>query len=192
MADGGLHEVHGRAAVERVADMGMAEPLRRHRVRQAGAFGRSLNDAVRLVRLERTTALARPEHEGIRESRCSSGLLRRFRSRVSTCSIASALRMRSAMVCRRRCKQCLRRPAAPSLQRHDGALVRPETESVVHVMAHLPVKRAGQEKAAVGAPQCAFLRLVPEIERHNQGACPELALVGQDAHGRACASWATT
>ena len=31
MADGGLHEVDRGAAVERVADMGMAQPVRRDR-----------------------------------------------------------------------------------------------------------------------------------------------------------------
>ena len=59
MSHGGLHEVHGRAAVEGVADMGVAEPVRRHRLRQPRALGRALDDAVRLRRVERAAAFAR-------------------------------------------------------------------------------------------------------------------------------------
>ena len=49
VADGGLHEVDGGAAVERVADMGVAQPVRRHRFWEPGALGGLLDDAVHLL-----------------------------------------------------------------------------------------------------------------------------------------------
>ena len=64
VADGGLHEVDGGAAVERVADMGVAQPVRRDGFRQSGALGGLLDDAVHLRGIERA-ALPRAEHRRV-------------------------------------------------------------------------------------------------------------------------------
>ena len=53
MADGGLDQVDGGAAVERVADMGVAQPVRRHGLGQPGTLGRLFDDAVHLGRIQR-------------------------------------------------------------------------------------------------------------------------------------------
>ena len=60
-----LRKVNGRAPVEAVAGVGMAQPMRRDLGREAGPRGRGFDDAVHLTGIERP-ALAGAEHWRIR------------------------------------------------------------------------------------------------------------------------------
>ena len=61
MTGGGLHQVRGGAVIERVADVGVAQPTRGYRLGQAGARGGRRHDAVDLHGVEMAAALARAE-----------------------------------------------------------------------------------------------------------------------------------
>ena len=63
MAQGGLHEVQGRTAIQRVRGMGVPQPVRRDRPAEPGPVGGSLDHPVDLRRAQPATgaALARAE-----------------------------------------------------------------------------------------------------------------------------------
>ena len=58
MPEGGLHQVNRGAAVERVAGVGVAHPVRRDLLLQAGLPGGGVDDAADLGDVERSAALA--------------------------------------------------------------------------------------------------------------------------------------
>ncbi len=66
MADLSLDQVNGGAAVQHVADVGVAEPMRRHPVRQVGPLGRALDDAMHLAWVQRAVTIPRAEHHPVR------------------------------------------------------------------------------------------------------------------------------
>jgi hypothetical protein len=58
MAEGSLNEVNGRAAVERVAGMGVAHPVGRDFLFESGLLGRGVDDTAELGDVEVTAAFA--------------------------------------------------------------------------------------------------------------------------------------
>ncbi len=61
MAEGGLDEVDGGVAVQGVAGVGVAHPVGRHLLFQAGAAGGGVDQAADLGDVERSAALAAGE-----------------------------------------------------------------------------------------------------------------------------------
>ena len=62
VSESGLHQMNWRAAVESVAGMGVAHPVRRHLWLEPGFPRRGIDDAADLGNIERSPALAAPKN----------------------------------------------------------------------------------------------------------------------------------